>query len=159
MTKQPFIVIYSIILIMFCIKYFLSFPSKESDSLVEWIDQFIIVKEYIKNCVYGISNTILREAKKQAISRKSVKEIDEEINILSKNVCKALSHFIRKDEIFESLRNNNNTEYFIFPDTMLIKSHLTYYSKILCICSDITGCNIDIDKSEANCKLYISSIL
>ena len=143
---------------MLCIKYFLSFHHKESESLVELIDQFIFVKEYIKHCVYDISNSILSEKKQQALSRKSVKEIDEEINTLSKNICKALSHFIRKDEVFELLRNNNK-EYFIFPDTLLKKANLTYYSNILCICSDITGCNIDIDKSEANCKLYISSIL
>jgi len=144
---------------MLCIKYFLSFHHKESESLVELIDQFIFVKEYIKHCVYGISNSILNEKKQQALSRKSVKEIDEEINILSKNICKALSHFIRKDEVFESLRNYDNTEYFIFPDTLLKKANLTYYSNILSICSDVTGCNINIYKSEANCKLYISSIL
>ena len=165
MTNRPFVVmklaaIIFIIMSASAANYYFLYNYKKSESLLENnIDQFILVKKYIKHCVYDISNSILSEKKQQALSRKTVKEIDEDINLLCKQVCKALSNFIRKDYVIESLHKNYHNEYFLFPDTLLKKYKLTYYADLLSICSNITGSNIDIEKTEHNCKLYISSIL
>ena len=158
MTTLPFVVM--IAAIIFIIMSATLYNYKKSDSLLEHnIDQFILVKKYIKHCVYDISNSILSEKKQQALSRKTVKEIDEDINLLCKQVCKALFNFIRKDYVIESLHKDYHNEYFLFPDTLLKKYKLTYYADLLSICSNITGYNIDIENTEHNCKLYISSIL
>ena len=157
MSKRPFFVLlYAILFVMF---WFFMYNHKKTDLLVENIDQFIIVKMYIKHCVYELSNSILSDKKKQAINKKSVKEIDDDINILSKKICKALSHFVRKEQVIESLQQHkdHHNDYFLLPDTLLKKSNLTFYADLLSICSNITGCSIDIEKTENNCKVYISS--
>ena len=153
-----FIGLYVIIFIMFCLKYILSTREQKSYLVVEYIDQFIIVKDYVKQVIYSISNNMLTEKKHQPINKKTVREIDEIINNLSKVLCKALSTFSRKDEVLKSLGDVKNN-YFLFPDTLLKSYKINYYSTILSICTDITGININIvDNSEHNCKMYISTL-
>lgn len=158
--KIPFSGIYILILFMFCLKHITTIKTNTTDSLMTILDDFIIVKDYVKTSIYTVSNKLLQEKKQQqSKNSKSVQQIDADINKMSKSLCKALSSFIRKKEIIYALQNRKTSfDFFILPDTMLKKSKIQYYQFLVEICKNITGIEFNIDQTEHNCKLYISSL-
>ena len=93
---------------------------------VDEIDSFIYVKQYMKQSIFQI---ISNRGKINTIDKIT---LEDEINKTSKKLAKSLSRFPRGKQILDKLQNQQNDfNFFIFPDTLLQKARVNYYEFLL----------------------------
>lgn len=97
-----------------------------STNRVDEIDSFIYVKRYMKQSIFQI---ISNRGKINTIDKIT---LEDEINKTSKKLAKSLSRFPRGKQILDKLQNQQNDfNFFIFPDTLLQKARVNYYEFLL----------------------------
>jgi len=118
---------------------------------VDEIDSFIYVKQYMKQSIFQI---ISNRGKINTIDKIT---LEDEINKTSKKLAKSLSRFPRGKQILDKLQNQQNDfNFFIFPDTLLQKARVNYYEFLL-----DKSYKIDNEKNYLNnveSKLFLEKI-
>lgn len=111
-----------IIIILFLVLLYYYFSMNRVDE----IDSFIYVKQYMKQSIFQI---ISNRGKINTIDKIT---LEDEINKTSKKLAKSLSRFPRGKQILDKLQNQQNDfNFFIFPDTLLQKARVNYYEFLL----------------------------
>lgn len=158
--------IYILCSFLFILRYIINMGSDSRRT--KQIDLFIHTKEYIKKSLYSIVTKIQKNKIKTHVSAnlEKIQLVEKEINLLATGVACKLYNFIRKDDVVkdvqESLNPQEDMNIFLFPDTLLIKSNICYYKKLLDLSKILTEYDLrnkEEELTETNAKLILESLV
>lgn len=131
--------------------FFISIYIYKYFNKIDQIEAFIVVKDYIKKSILVL---YLQESYKSQSINKDI--LEREINHLAKKISKTLINFSRARHILKKLKNMQDFDFFILPDTLLQKSRVEYYKCLI----KLSNLSISSEKleSEKNSKLLLEKI-